>query len=128
MRGIPRVKKAFRPAVMGAAKAVLLIVAGIGLAAFVIAYRDYSANHWVPPKAWLQLVPFTAVAFGSVVPQFRRSWRRPLFWMIVLGLLVVHVTGYVMAFGYVESWRLTWFVPLTMGEVPLLVKIGRAHV
>jgi hypothetical protein len=118
--GVGAVSINLRSIMTRAIQLALLIIAGI-LAAFVVV--EYSHAAWVPAPRWLGLIVFTPLVFGAVVRDFRRSWGRTTFWLCVTGLLVAHGAAYTAVLKTVEEWRNVWFLPLSIGECPVLVVV-----
>jgi hypothetical protein len=92
------------------------------LVAWVIGlYTGYGQQYRLPSARWLALVPYTFLAFGATIREFQRSWVRPTFWFWVVGLISAHLAIYAGILFAVDEWRLIWFVPAIMCEVPVLV-------
>jgi len=99
----------------------VLLVVGV-LAAFFIGFvTDYRKEHWLPSFRWLQLAVFTAIVFGDLVRQFRRSWRQLTFWLCTGALLAAHIGIYAVLFIRVTEWRVIWFLPLSIAELVVLL-------
>ena len=100
-----------------------LVACGIAVAALVIAYGEYSETHWVPPARWVGLTAYTLLIFGTLIRAFRPSWARAGFWAMIAALLVAHLAAYAAVLRLIPDWRLSWFLPMTMVEFPILMSI-----
>ena len=100
-----------------------LVVTGVTVAAVAIAYGEYAEKHWVPPQRWVGLVAHTLLIFGALLREFRRSWFRLSFWATTTGLLALHLAAYATVLTLVPEWRLVWFLPITVLELPVLTSL-----
>jgi len=74
----------------------LLIEVGIGIAVVIIALlcAAHGPFTWMPHRKWITLGMLTASVFGVPAWWYRRDWGRPVFWILFLVLLAVHVLAY----------------------------------
>jgi hypothetical protein len=100
-----------------------LVLSGILVAWVIVLCTEYGQQYRLPSARWLALVPYTVLAFGATIREFQRSWVRPTFWFWVVGLISAHLAIYAGILFAVDEWRLIWFVPAIMCEVPVLVFI-----
>jgi hypothetical protein len=101
----------------------LLVIVGFLVAFVVVTYGDAS---WGPAGRWFGLVIYTAIIFGGVIRDFRRSWGQLTFWLSVTGLFAIHSASYAAVLTLVEGWRSVWFLLISIGEYPILVLILHA--
>lgn len=104
-------------------KIILLIMAGIAVAAALLFYAAVGPFAWIPSVRWWSLAGTTVLVFWAVVKQFRRHWQRVSFWVEVGGLLGIHLFAYTILLLRVPEWRLLWFVPVSVVEGGLLVLV-----
>jgi peptidoglycan/LPS O-acetylase OafA/YrhL len=103
---------------------VLYIAIAVALAFGAI----WSADHWhdVSHEAFLRwggLGVNTLLLFGVAVYSRRSLVKRVRFWIVVAGLLVLHLSVFVLLlFKIVEHWSLFWFV---LAYAPELVAVER---
>jgi hypothetical protein len=121
-RRVP-MNRAFRWLVKRSLQICALALTGILVALLVGLYAEYDEKYRLPSARWLALIPYTLVTFGATIREFQRSWVRPTFWFSVIGLISAHLAIYTGILFAVDDWRLIWFVPATMCEVPALVFI-----
>jgi apolipoprotein N-acyltransferase len=65
---------------------------------------------------WIGLAIYTSGLFWVTIRQSREYWRRPGFWMVIAGLLVVHLLAFVAILRAYPRWRMVWFMPVVIGE------------
>jgi len=119
-RGVPLTRKRV---VVLLLEIVLVIVAGIALAAALLFYAAVGPFPWMPSVRWWGLAGTTALVFWAVVKQFRHHWHQLSFWVEVAGLLAIHLSAYTALLLRVPEWRLLWFVPLSVVEGGVLVLV-----
>jgi hypothetical protein len=91
----------------------MLVVAGLLVYYNVHAQKELSTG-------WIGLAGFTPLTFWIVARQYRSSWRRPVFWLTLVALLVVHLLGFTILLRSYPDWRMIWFAPIMIIEVVLL--------
>jgi hypothetical protein len=37
--------------------------------------------------------------------------------------MICHISAYLVIFSIVDEWRLIWFAPITIAEVPIIVSV-----
>src|SRR5437764_11648711 len=69
----------------------------VGIAVLIVAVIVLFAMHSVKaggspdlPLKWMAFVGVTAIMFGYAVRAWRRSWRQPRFWLLLIVFAVVH--------------------------------------
>lgn len=117
------VNRVFRWLVKRGLQICVLMLSGILVALLVGLYMEYGEKYRLPSARWLALVPYTFLTFGATIREFHPSWVRPTFWLSVMGLIFAHLTIYIGILFAVDDWRLIWFVPATICEVPVLMFI-----
>ena len=115
--------RVFRWLVKRALQICVLALSGILVALLVGLYTEYGEKYRLPSARWLALVPYTLLTFGATIREFQRSWLRATLWFCVRGLISAHLAIYIWILFAVDEWRLIWFVPATICEVPVLVFI-----
>jgi hypothetical protein len=106
-----------------ALQAASLVAGGIVVAWVVGEYAEWSDAHSLPPVRWLQAIPFTLLVFGIALFEFRSIWRVARFWVIVIALFSAHVACFYVLLTAVTEWRVTWYVPMSIGETALLISV-----
>jgi hypothetical protein len=122
VRRVP-VKRILRSVVRRGLQLIGLVVAGVVVAIVVGASVEYGDSPWLPSSRWLALIPYTVLVFGASIREFRLSWNRVSFWLCVAALVISHVGIYAVILIKAAEWRLIWFAPLSIAEVPLIVFI-----
>jgi hypothetical protein len=86
------------------------IYIGIGIA--LVGFLIWSAGVDVSESTikWIGLAVETPILFGYAVADYRRSWKRPSFWLVIVGLLAVHLIGFAVVLAHVRSWGPLLFV------------------
>ncbi len=96
----------------------LAIETGIGLV--VVAVVCLSALYIQPGHGidvrWFGLLGTTYVTFAYPIRTYCHYWRKHFFWIAIGGLLIVHLSAYVIVLLRVERWGLSWFVVITVLE------------
>jgi hypothetical protein len=72
----------------------------------------------VIPWRWTALCFWTAFLVWCICVQFKEHLRQPKFWITFLGLLVVHVIGFIAVLQRSTEWHNTWFLAAVLVEVP----------
>lgn len=82
---------------------VLYISIGLALGLLCIAFAEYDID-----SKWLGLLFETCLVFGFVIAQQRKSWTRPLFWIVLLVLFAIHVLAWILLLRQISNLRATW--------------------
>jgi hypothetical protein len=113
---------------------VAYILIALAIAAGLIWSTRYNVSEDAFAK-WGGLTLNTLAIFGWVIKQYRRFWRKKVFWWAMAGLLFIHVAGFWVILINVEHWRMIWFLVIcTLEVVPIsaaldwtMDRFGRAH-
>jgi hypothetical protein len=89
----------------------------IALAALFLVIQMYTGKKIT--SAWIGLIGYTPVIFWFSIRSLRSQWRHVTFWMAVTGLLVVHLLGFTLILRDYPQWRMFWFIPVAIVEVPI---------
>jgi hypothetical protein len=76
---------------------IVLGLAVVG-AAWLEQRRDPPPSLGLP---WTLFWTFTVLIFAAPVARYRHQWRRPLFWVVIGGLLTIHIAWWT---DYIRSW------------------------
>jgi len=108
----------------------LEILIGLALVAGIALFAIYVPRSHRVSARWVGLAVMTLIAFGYPLRWYRSYWRRALFWVAFLGLLLIHLAAFVVVLREVERFGLLWFAILTPLEWtlirPILERTGRA--
>ena len=103
---------------------ILLVIAlmmGAGLYWLVIIPRRF------PPMdtlaKWIGFTLNTPGLFWWVNKESRPPWRNKLFWWTTTSLFLVHTTGFLVAFQYVQYWPLWYFLVICTLELPIILTV-----
>lgn len=91
-----------------------LAIIGLALMAIFIVITN---DRELPPVGWLGLVAFTPVVFWQVSTRFRRYWNRRAFWVAFSAFLLLHIVVFSALLLLYPSWRLLWFMPISVLEI-----------
>jgi len=72
---------------------------------------------------WIFLAVYTVVFGWVMVRPSKALWRRPAFWLVVGGLLALHLLGFVAVLRYYPQWRPVWYIPVIIVEAALFGSI-----
>jgi len=97
------------------------VLVAVGIFAGVILTANSRLPWWIPPVRWWAFAFMTGVAFWYPVRPLKSNWPRRSFWVTVGCLLLVHVVAWSAILASSAEWRMIWFVPPMVIEVPLLV-------
>lgn len=98
-----------------------LILAGILVAASVIAVGEYGKTHWLPNGNWVEVGVFTITTFVGLVMGFRASWDRIRFWLLMLILLTLHIAAYAVLFNWQpQHWPVMFVAVVSVEEAYVL--------
>jgi hypothetical protein len=84
-----------------------------------IFYTEHAGAWYMPPGRWLGWAVFTVLIGSLILRHHRKSFRQLSFWLMLLGLLVLHVGLYILAFAAIQEWRAAWYLPITLFEFPI---------
>ena len=96
--------------IVGIALGCLVVLAVI---AFIVARTGI-----VIPWRWTALCYWTGFLIWCICVQFKQHLRQPKFWITFLGLLVIHVIGFIAVLQRSTEWHNTWFLAVVLVEVP----------
>lgn len=97
--------------------AIGLVVAGlVGITTW---YFPSSASRLMD-GGWVWLIIFTPIIFWYAARQYRPLWHRPLFWLTLSGLLVLHLLAFILIFRS-YSPRPFWLMVIAGIEAGVLV-------
>jgi hypothetical protein len=89
-------------------------LAGIGL---LVAIRIHTSIALT--SGWIGLVGYTSLLLWVTISRSRERWHRPMFWLAVVGLLVVHLLTFAEILRSYAEWRMIWFLPVVIFEAGL---------
>jgi hypothetical protein len=100
-------------------ESVKLIGIALGcLVAFSVIFFVSVKSGIVIPWRWTALSYWTGFLIWCVCVQFKQHLRQPKFWITFLGLLVIHVLGFIAVLQRSTEWHNTWFLAVVLVEVP----------
>lgn len=82
---------------------ILYICIGLALGLLCIAFAEYDID-----SKWLALLFETCLVFGFVIAQQRKSWTRPLFWIVLLVLFAIHLVAAILLLRPISRVRAAW--------------------
>ncbi len=97
---------------------VIALVIGLG-----IVWYAYSG----PPRdsnviaRWGGLIVNTAILFGYMINDSRRSWHAPTFWVLAVSMLIVHLAAFSFILVRAEEWKVIWFLVMYPIEIPVFL-------
>lgn len=97
----------------------LLFYLGLAVASLVILSLIFAVSismHVTLPLRWVMLAAFTGVLLFTMVKTDRAYWNRPVFWLICVGVLVVHLTVFIPILRSYREFRSVWWVPIVLVE------------
>ena len=98
---------------------IFYALAGLAVVAFALIYAVHAARSGETgrlPLRWIGVAGATAVTFGYPVRWGRAHWRVGLFWLVLTGLLLVHLATYAVILLNVRDWPLILFAVVTPFE------------
>jgi hypothetical protein len=105
----------------------LFIAIAVSLAGVIIAAGGlWIARSGVYPKSfekWFGFLFFDALTFIWVVTKSRHHWVDGVFWITIVSLLLISVSGLGAMLLQVESVRLFWFFLMSIAEFPVIIAI-----
>ena len=96
-----------------------LALASLTAFALVFALLVYTGHTGRLPWDWIALAVFTSGLFWVTIRQSRAYWRHASFWLVIAGLLVVHLLLFVAILRVYPQWREIWFWPVMVVEAGL---------
>ncbi len=92
----------------------IAIYVAIGLLVVIAAflYQDNFGRDTTPVAKWGGLFGMTAILFGYAAASHKPLFRSPRFWGVLAGLLVIHVSIFVVVLLRATEWKVLWFVIL----------------
>ena len=100
--------------------AVMVLIA-CAVVALVLLYADRGPVAWMPSARWWGLAGITGLMLWHSVVNYRRHWRRPLFWLHVGLFTALHLIAWVAVLTKATEWPLLWFVPAGVVETAALI-------
>jgi hypothetical protein len=88
------------------------------LVAFTVIFFVSVKTGIVIPWRWMALCYWTGFLIWCICVQFRQHLRQPKFWITFLGLLVIHVIGFIAVLQRSTEWHNTWFLAVVLVEGP----------
>lgn len=96
-----------------------LLYIGLALGALTVIFLAVvvsARTRTIIPVRWWMLATFTGVLIYSMVKTNTRYWKRPAFWAIGTGFLIVHCAVFVRVLNSVQPFPALWFVPIVIAE------------
>jgi len=88
------------------------------LVAFTVIFLVSMKTGIVIPWRWTALCYWTGFLIWCVCVQFKHHLRQPRFWVTLVGLLVIHMIGFVAVLQRFTEWHSTWFLAVVLVEIP----------
>jgi hypothetical protein len=87
----------------------------------------YVASHPRDSLNWgrIALAGNTVVVFGFLISWFRQEWKRLVFWVAMVVLLLGHTAIYILVLSHVHDFPLAYYVVLNSMELALFTVILR---
>jgi hypothetical protein len=99
---------------------VIYILIAIALAAGLVWYATVSGPNGADLFGrWGGLAINTAILFGYLVKDSRRSWHAPNFWRFTITMLFIHLLVFTWILLQIHEWKVLWFFLMYPIEVPL---------
>ena len=108
-----------------------LKLSGIALAALVViavAIFVSIKTGITIPKRWFGFCVWTGLLIWFVQRLCKHHRRNSKFWLAFGGLLVVHISVFVVVLRSMTDWGLGWFAPVFLVEAPIMVVLLEAVV
>jgi hypothetical protein len=86
------------------------------LAIFTLIFILSIRTHIVIPFRWVGLAGFAGVLMFAIIKTDEEYWNRPAFWLICVGVLVVHLAVFIPVLRSYPEFRLAWWVPIVIAE------------
>jgi len=80
------------------------------------------------PKRWFGFCVWTGLLIWFVQRLCKHHRRNSKFWLAFGGLLVVHISVFVVVLRSITAWGLGWFAPVFIVEAPIMVVLLEAVV
>ena len=117
------------PARRRAWEIALEVAIGLAVALSALIWVDYFPEVSFPKSKWVGLAINTAVFFGYGISGNRRHWQHGLFWVVFVGLLVVHLGLWLEFLRSIQHSGFIWFATVGPAEYfviyPVLDWAGR---
>ena len=87
---------------------------------------NWAVNHHVSHDSyakWLGFIIFTLGGFGVILKASRRFWHNKTFWVILVGLFLLHTVGFSIVLWRVERWGLVSSLVIFLLEMPALMQL-----
>jgi len=92
-----------------------LAIGGILVLALAL-YVSVQENLHIPKK-WIALTFFTGVLLFAIMKVYRPYWGRLGFWLLSVGILLVHLAIFIPLLMSYPEFRPAWYVPAVTAEV-----------
>lgn len=66
--------------------------------------------------SWIGLAGYTSLLFWVVISRSRERWSQPKFWLVMVGLLAVHLIAFAAVLRSYPAWPMIWFLPIVIVE------------
>jgi hypothetical protein len=104
------------------------VLFALAIVAAIILYAEVGHFPWMPSVRWWGLAVITGLLFWILASQYRPYWQRRSLWVMLAGLLVLHLCAWTVVLVKASKWGLVWFVPPAVIEgaafVLVLDKLG----
>jgi hypothetical protein len=91
----------------------IYISIGLGLVGFGMWYAESGGKG--PSESalkWIGLAVNTPILFGYAASEYRGDWRQARFWVVILGLVAVHLGIFSIILTHVRHWGWLGFIVL----------------
>jgi hypothetical protein len=95
---------------------VEIIVGTLSMLAFVVYLMTRPPGTAVDLRP-TALVVNTAIVFGYLIAWFRQYWKRWLFWASLMMLLLFHVLGFAICYGFLHDLPMVYYAAIDVGEL-----------
>jgi hypothetical protein len=91
----------------------LAVVSLVGIGLLVA----FSVHTGIPlTGGWIGLVGYTGLLFWVVISRSRELWNQPSFWLVMVGLLAIHLIAFAAVLRRYPAWPMIWFFPIVVVE------------
>lgn len=99
------------------------VVIAVALVVGIALYALHGPTRPVIEAKWVGFAGMTAIVFGNVVKVARPLWGKTKLWIALAALLLLHLILGWSVIRQFERVPLVWFVPATVVEVFVLLKL-----
>jgi hypothetical protein len=89
----------------------------IALVVAIVMFAAYGPKKSPIDAKWVAFAVNTVFVFGYALKSVRPLWKKPKLWVLLSGLIVLHVIIGWRVISRVEQIPLIWYVPVDMGEI-----------